>query len=67
MEEKDKIQLLLKEYDTLCSEIIKRIDHRFAFLGLGGAVGGYAFFVAKDLGNYQTFVLAISALILFGV
>lgn len=67
MDEKDKVNILLKEYDTLRAEILQRIGHRFAFLSLFGAVGGYTFFVAKDLSQYQTVVLIISALSLFGV
>ena len=67
MDEKDKVQILLKEYDALRAEILQRISHRFSFLGLTGAVGGYAFFVAKDLSTYQTVVLMMGTLALFGV
>lgn len=67
MDEKDKVQILLKEYDSLRAEILQRIGHRFAFLSLFGAVGAYAFFAAKDMSTYQTIVLMISALALFGV
>lgn len=67
MDEKDKVQVLLKEYDALRAEIMQRISHRFAFLGLFGGVGAYAFFAAKDMSTYQTVVLMISALALFGV
>lgn len=67
MDEKDKVQILLKEYDSLRAEILQRIGHRFAFLSLIGAVGVYAFFTATDLSVYQIVVLMISALALFGV
>jgi hypothetical protein len=67
MNEKDKVQILLKEYDSLRAEILQRIGHRFAFLGLFGAVGAYAFFAAKNLSAHQTAVLTISAIALFGV
>ena len=67
MEEKDKIHILLKEYDTLRAEILQRIGHRFAFLGLSGAVGAYVFFTAQSLSSYQTVVLIITIFILFGV
>ena len=67
MDEKDKVQILLKEYDSLRAEILQRIGHRFSFLGLTGAVGGYAFFVAKNLSTYQTVVLMIGTIALLGV
>lgn len=67
MDPNDKVKILLKEYDTLRAEILQRIGHRFAFLGLTGALGIYAFFAAKELTIYQTAVLTISALALFGV
>ena len=67
MDEKDKIQILLKEYDSLRVEILQRISHRFVFLSLFGAVGAYAFFGAKNLGVYQTAVLMLSALALFAI
>ena len=67
MDEKDKVQILLKEYDTLRAEILQRIGHRFGCLGLMGAVGVYAFFMPKDLGVYQIIVLTISILVLLVV
>ena len=65
MNEKDKIEILLKEYETLRSEILQRTGHRFAFLGLMGALGGYSFFIGKDLSAYQIYVLFVCAFILF--
>ncbi|MGH8601688.1 MAG: hypothetical protein ACREXR_02570 [Gammaproteobacteria bacterium] len=64
MEAIDCVQILLKEYDTLRAEILLRIAHRFAFLGLTGAAGGYVFFTLKykDLAIYQIIVLIIAAL-----
>jgi len=67
MDEKDKVQILLKEYDSLRTEILQRIGHRFAFLSFIGALGAYAFFASRDLSVYQTVVLIISVLALFGV
>lgn len=67
MEDKDKSTILLKEYDTLRAEVLKRLDHRFAFVSLFGAVGAYAFFVAKDLSQYQIVVLLSSGAGLMGV
>ena len=34
MEAKDKITILLKEYDTLRQEILNRINNRFMMLGM---------------------------------
>jgi hypothetical protein len=67
MDEMDKVQILLKEYDALRAEILQRSGHRFTFLSLFGALGAYAFFVANDLSSYQKIVLTISALALFGM
>ena len=58
------IQIMLKEYDTLRTEILKRIGHRFAFMGLSGFIGLYAFFSSKDLTFYQIIILMASAFIL---
>ena len=67
MEEKEKINILLKEYDTLRAEILQRLSSRFAFLGLFGAVGADGFFVAGDISIFQKFVLFLTALFLFAV
>ncbi len=61
----DKVQILLKEYETLRAEILQRIGHRFAFLGLTGAVGAYAFFTVDKLTNVQAVVLAMGAIAAF--
>ena len=39
-----KIDILMKEYETLRSEILHRINQRFAFLSLTGAVSAFGFF-----------------------
>lgn len=67
MNENDIIPILLKEYDTLRAEILQRIGHRFAFLGLFGAVGTYAFFSAKKLASHQIVTLTVCAIFLFCV
>jgi hypothetical protein len=67
MDERDKVQILLKEYDALRAEILQRSGHRFALLSFLGAVGAYAFFVANDLSAHQIIVLTISALALLGI
>lgn len=43
MNSNDKLDILLKEYDTLRSKILVRINLSFAFLGLIGAVIFYMF------------------------
>jgi len=67
MTDQEKIQILIKEYDTLRAEILQRTGQRFAFLTLFGAVGAYSFFVATSLNSYQILVLIISAFVLLGV
>ena len=67
MTDQEKIQILLKEYDTLRAEALQRIGHRFAFLSLAGAVGGYSFFVTPSLSGYQILVLILSAFVLLGL
>ncbi|MDQ3563210.1 MAG: hypothetical protein M3436_03395 [Pseudomonadota bacterium] len=63
MEANDKVQILLKEYDTLRAEILQRIAHRFASLGLIGAMGAYAFFIEEQLIKDQIIVLTISVIV----
>ena len=60
MNESEKIQILLKEYDTLRAEIIQRLGHRITFLGLFGAMGVYAFFRDNGLTLYQYSVIAVA-------
>ena len=49
MKEIEKINILLKEYDTLRTEILQRISNRFAFLGLFGAIGAFGLFKASEI------------------
>jgi hypothetical protein len=67
MEDKEKIDILLKEYDTLRAEILQRLSNRFAFLGLFGAVGAYGFFVSGNISISQKIVLFLTALFLLSV
>jgi hypothetical protein len=41
LNDKDKIDILLKEYDTLRQEILMRINHRFLMLGIIGTLLGF--------------------------
>ena len=40
----EKIQVLLKEYDTLRAEMLQRFTQRFQFIMIIGVICGYAFF-----------------------
>jgi hypothetical protein len=60
----DSISILLKEYDTLKSEILQRCGHRFALLGMMGAVLGYGVFKSRELTYHQFGALAVAALFL---
>lgn len=60
----ERIQVLLAEYELLRAEIQTRIGHRFAFLGLTGAVGGYGLFAADELSRHQLVVLGFAAVAL---
>lgn len=61
------IQILLKEYDALRAEILKRIGHRFIFLNMFGVVGGYALLNYNNFNYVQLIVLAASIIALFSV
>lgn len=65
MNEEDQIQILLKEYETLRTEIIRRIGHRFTFLGLSLALIGYGLFTSQHLTSHQVFLVVAIALVLF--
>lgn len=67
MDEKDKIIILLKEYDTLRAEILQRISNRFAFLGLVISVGAFGLFKAGDISTFKILVLFFTALFLIAV
>ncbi|MGA1864924.1 MAG: hypothetical protein ACMUHX_07670 [bacterium] len=49
VDNKTMIDILLKEYDTLRSEILTRSTQRISFLGLFGATIGYFLFKYNDL------------------
>jgi hypothetical protein len=51
------IDILLKEYDTLRSEIIHRVGQRVSFLGLFGAAIGYFLFKYESLGILQAIAI----------
>lgn len=67
MNEIDKINIVLKEYETLRTEILQRISNRFAFLSLFGAIGAYGLFKAAEISLFQAFVLFFAVIFLFAV
>ena len=67
MTDKDKIEILFKEYDTLREEIISRLSQRINFLGLFGAIGVYAFFQDKTLNGKQYIIIVLAAILLYCV
>ena len=60
MTDQEKIDILLKEYETLREEIIQRINNRFSFLTYAGAVGAYALFAVQTTTTFQTAVLFVT-------
>ena len=44
IEDKDKINILLKEYDTLREETLSRMNNRFVMLGMTAAFLGFVLF-----------------------
>ena len=49
----EKVQILLKEYETLRVEMIQRFNHRFNFLTIIGAVGAFVFFKTEKISYLQ--------------
>ena len=62
-----KINILIKEYETLRTEILQRINQRFAFIGLSGAAAGYAFLKAGGQTYVIILILVMSISILAGL
>jgi tetrahydromethanopterin S-methyltransferase subunit G len=61
------VDILMKEYETLRSEIIQRIGHRISFLGLFGAVIGYLAFRLNELKAVEISALLFAILFLFAI
>jgi len=64
---KDKIEILLKEYDVLRTEISQRLSARMSFLGLWGALLGLMLFRGKKSSGFQIFILILGLVILMVV
>ena len=60
MTDSEKIQILLKEYETLRTEMIQRFNHRFQFLTIIGAVGAFIFFKADKISYLGVLAVAIA-------
>ena len=64
MDEKVKVDVLLKEYETLSSYALQRNSQRFALLSVSGGLGSYAFFSAHAFDTYQRAILMVTAVAL---
>jgi hypothetical protein len=62
---RDKIDILMKEYDTLRAEILHRSNTRFAFVGLFGALATYALFKTDTHTVLTPALIIIAAIFLF--
>lgn len=60
--DKVKIDILMKEYETLRTELLQRINQRFACIGLAGAVLAYGFFKIErnTIASVLIVIIAIS-------
>ena len=64
MDDSEKLTILMKEYDTLRTEILQRSRQRFAFLGLIGAGAGYVLFKATSLKEFQILGLTVAVVLM---
>ena len=64
MTDREKIEILFKEYEILRDEIVQRISNRFSFLTYAGAVATYAIFGVQTRTTLQTVVLIVAAVAL---
>ncbi|MCK4888120.1 MAG: hypothetical protein KAS96_12085 [Planctomycetes bacterium] len=48
VDNKAKIDILLKEYDVLNAKVASRINNRFAMTGFAGAVGTFVYFRTRN-------------------
>jgi len=60
--DKVKIDILMREYETLRTELLQRINQRFACIGLSGAVLAYGFFKVErhTMASVLIVIVAIS-------
>lgn len=62
---KDKVQVLLHEYDTLRTEIIHRTNHMYQLLGIGSAILAWLASRPVDARFWILLVLSLGAISLF--
>jgi hypothetical protein len=62
MTETEKIQILLKEYETLRAEVVQRFNHRFHFLTIIGGLGAFIFFKADKISYLQISAVVLAAI-----
>jgi len=68
MNNEEKISILLKEYDSLRTHLLQRLQNRFHFFVLFGAITAFAFFKPENkLTRFQFIILLIGAVFLLGV
>ena len=64
MEDHQKIEILLKEYDTLRTELNERFRQRFQFVTIFGAVGVFALSTNQHFKPYQIVFLSLTPIVL---
>jgi len=62
--DKLRIDILMKEYETLRTEILQRINQRFTWIGLIGAVAAYTFFKVEVCTISSVLILTVAIFIL---
>jgi len=62
--DKLKIDILIKEYEILRTELLQRINQRFVCIGLTGAVVAYGFFKVERYNIAGVLILIIAFFIL---
>jgi hypothetical protein len=63
-EARAKVEVLLKEYDSLRQEVISRLNNRFNLLGYAGAILTYAVFQGGGVADWRWLCAAGAALAL---
>lgn len=63
-EAKAKVEVMLKEYDSLREEVISRLNNRFNLLGYSGAILTYAVFQGSGITDWRWLCAAGAALAL---
>ena len=63
VEDKDKIDILLKEYDSLRQEILSRTNNRFLMLGVVATFLGFVLFTDNSVFKCQIFGLSTRVIV----